>query len=251
MPPAEDGHGMSANPPAPLQPAIAANEEAGSINLIALMRSLRRRKRLAILTGVLVSSTLAGRTIHQRITAPVYSGGFQLLISDPISAGSSASGTFANLARNQISVDLPTLTQALTSPMVLDSVRTKLGADAAVLNSISIQSGSPGAPSGILTIGVKGQSPGQVMRGLQYLSKAYLSFALTQRRERLSDGLSFLAEQEPEIQARYDAIQAKINKFRVGTPESPPSELPTSFQSEVAKTQKEIYIATTLSLIHI
>ena len=245
MPPAEDGHGMSANPPAPLQPAIAANEEAGSINLIALMRSLRRRKRLAILTGVLVSSTLAGRTIHQRITAPVYSGGFQLLISDPISAGSSASGTFANLARNQISVDLPTLTQALTSPMVLDSVRTKLGADAAVLNSISIQSGSPGAPSGILTIGVKGQSPGQVMRGLQYLSKAYLSFALTQRRERLSDGLSFLAEQEPEIQARYDAIQAKINKFRVGTPESPPSELPTSFQSEVAKTQKEIYIATT------
>ena len=202
-------------------------EEAGGLNLREIWRAIRRRQRLVIVVGSVVAAIAFGSTVYRRITAPVYSGGFQLLITDPISSGSSGSttsgaedggGVVESLARNRTTVDIPTLIQTLSSPMVLDPVRQRLGDAASVVDSLSIsQAGDRrqgGQVQGVLQITLQGEYPAQLQRSLNSLSDAYLSFALSQRRERLRQGLRFLDEQEPVLEAKVNALQAQLAAFR-------------------------------------
>ena len=63
-----------------------------------------------------------------------------------------------------------------------------------------------------------------MQHGLSVLSKAYLAFSLAQRRERLSEGLRFLNQQEPVLADLVNTLQGKLADFRrrhnLLTPES-------------------------------
>jgi uncharacterized protein involved in exopolysaccharide biosynthesis len=208
----------------------SAEADAGGIQLIELWRAIRRRQRLVLVVGTTVFVACTVLTVFRRITAPVYAGSFQLLIADPISAGSGAGGAAGggdleggggvveSLARNRTSVDIPTLIQTLTSPLVLDPLRQQLGAASAPLDAITVsQPGKVtrgGLVQGVLEVKLLGRKPAEVQRSLNALSQAYLQFALSQRRERLAQGLLFLDQQEPLLVAKVDQLQGKLASFR-------------------------------------
>jgi succinoglycan biosynthesis transport protein ExoP len=204
-------------------------QEADGFNLGEAWRAVRRRRRLVLVVGAGVLAISLGSTLLKRITAPVYEGSFQLLITDPInSAGGGAGGSAAegalgggvveSLARNRTSVDIPTLIQALSSPLAMDPVRRALGESGAILNSLAItQAGDRrqgGAVQGVLQISLQGREPQAVQRSLTAVSKAYLAFTLAQRQERVSEGLRFLDKQEPLLEAKVDELQGQLARFR-------------------------------------
>ena len=111
-------------------------QDGGGIQLIETWQAIRRRQRLVLVVGSTVLVACMAITVYRRITAPLYAGSFQLLITDPISAGDGAGsgdeqggggGVVESLARNRTNVDIPTLIQTLSSPLVLDPLRQQLG----------------------------------------------------------------------------------------------------------------------------
>ena len=202
------------------------DQDSGGAQLIEIWQSIRRHQRLVLVVGTTVFVACSAITVHRRITAPVYAGSFQLLISDPISSEGAGGGSdleggggvVESLARNRTSVDIPTLIQTLSSPLVLDPLRQQLGAASAPINSLTVtQPGKVnrgGLVQGVLEVKLLGRKPAEVQRSLDALSQAYLQFALGQRRERLSQGLVFLDQQEPLLVAKVDQLQGKLANFR-------------------------------------
>jgi capsular exopolysaccharide synthesis family protein len=202
------------------------DQDSGGAQLIEIWQSIRRHQRLVLVVGTTVFVACSAITVHRRITAPVYAGSFQLLISDPISSEGGGGGSdleggggvVESLARNRTSVDIPTLIQTLSSPLVLDPLRQQLGAASAPINSLTVtQPGKVnrgGLVQGVLEVKLLGRKPAEVQRSLDALSQAYLQFALGQRRERLSQGLVFLDQQEPLLVAKVDKLQGKLANFR-------------------------------------
>jgi len=204
-----------------------AEPEAGGFQLQDIWRAILRRRRLVLVVSGLVFSVSFAATVVKRLTRPVYSGGFHILITDPISAGGSSSatadpslggGVVESLARNRTSVDVPTLIQTLTSPLVLDPIRQRLGAAAAPIDALQInQAGDrrqAGQVPGVLQITVQGGKPAELQLALRALSEAYIDFALNQKRERLAQGLVFLDEQEPLLTRKVNELEGQLAAFR-------------------------------------
>ena len=129
-------------------PATAGADD--NLDLSELWRALRRRRKLVGITAAAVLTLTAGITVSQRLFRPVYEGGFQLLISDPISDENRGSGgqeapggtMYAELARNTTSADIPTLIELLRSPAMLAPIASRFDLGAAALaNRISIATG--------------------------------------------------------------------------------------------------------------
>jgi polysaccharide biosynthesis transport protein len=89
-----------------------------------------------LITLVAVTAASTAWLGYQRLVHPVYEGHFRLLITDPVSPASGAGagansrsgrgGPIAAVALNRSQQDLPTLTQVLESPVVLEPVRQQL-----------------------------------------------------------------------------------------------------------------------------
>lgn len=216
------------------------------LQLSDLLKALRRRRRLTVVVACVVTTLAFATTVYRRLTAPVYSGGFVLLISDPINSDSSGArasdtgggGVVESLARNRTSADIPTLIQALSSPVVLEPVRRQLGESAPVLNTLNIsQPGDArrgGQVGGVLVVTLKGEVPGQIEHSLQALSQAYLNFSLSMRRERLAEGLRFLNEQEPVLESKVNKLQSELADFRRRHNLLAPDEQAKALKGEVA-----------------
>ena len=204
--------------------SLAADED--SIDLSELWRALKRRRKLVALTAGMVVALAALITGYQRLFRPVYEGGFQLLISDPISddnkgtaAGAEALNNtmFAELARNTTSSDIPTLIELLKSPSMLAPIARRFGTTSSKLaDRISIASGGSRQEKaeGVLTVELTGRDPQEDKRLLENLSSTYLQAALNQRQQRLADGIRFLNQQAPALEARTAELQSELATFR-------------------------------------
>jgi capsular exopolysaccharide synthesis family protein len=234
--------------------AIRVQEVGGDdeLNLRELWRALRRRQRLVLAVAGTVVLLGAANTLRQRLFSPVYEGGFQLLITDPISSGSSrggvdtsgqdpaTGGVIESLARNRTSTDIPTLTQVLTSPMVLEPVAQRLGqALPALAGNLTVKpagdrKGAAGGGDGVLQVTLRGSSQSELSSALSHLSQAYLNYALRQRQERLGEGISFLSAQEPVLEARVRELQEQLARFRQRNNLLAPEQEGIALKTEVA-----------------
>lgn len=207
---------------APQVQAPTASDDEG-LTIQEVLRALRRRKRLVVVTAVAVLVATAGITAYQRLFKPVYSGGFLLLIADPVNEDSSRGGggkdavsgtAFEQLALNSSSSDLPTLLEVLQSPLLLNPVARHFGGS--LPGEIAISSGGSDrrVAEGVLRVSVTGRDPKQLERLQRDLAAAYLAYSLNQRQQRLAEGLRFLDRQAPALQAKTDAIQAELARFR-------------------------------------
>ncbi|MCP9782964.1 polysaccharide biosynthesis tyrosine autokinase [Cyanobium sp. WKJ7-Wakatipu] len=202
-------------------PAAAAADD--NLDLSELWRALRRRSKLVGLTAAVVFAITAGKTAHQRLFQPVYQGSFQLLISDPISdenkrsGGQEGQGMYAELARNTTTADIPTLIEVLRSPAMLAPVAQRFGLRASSLGGrISIE--NPGnrlsTARGVINVTLTGGDPQQDKLLLEALSSTYLQAALNQRQQRLADGIRFLNQQAPALEAKTAELQGELAAFR-------------------------------------
>ncbi len=208
-----------------LQPAAASSGGSDDeIDLRELGRALRRRRKWITVTaaGVLGFSLLV--TAYQRIFQPVYEGSFTLLISDPINNENRSSsnagqrgGVIEELARNTTSADLPTLIEVLRSPVLLQPLAERYSMTTSQLaNRITITSGGErnSRADGVLHVTMTGSNPLADELLLGDLSQAYLQAALTQRQQRLADGIDFLDLQAPQLQQRSAELQQQLASFR-------------------------------------
>lgn len=198
----------------------AADSADDSLSLTSFYRVLRRRRKVAGFAASAVLAIAAAQTIHERLVNPTYQGSFQLLISDPINEsgrgrGDAAGGVFAELARNTTSSDVPTLIELLRSPFMLKPLSSRFGmSPGALADRISISAGGKGGSDGILNVSLTGRDPQEDQRLLDALSITYLEAALNQRQQRLTDGIRFLDEQAPALEAKTSDLRAQLSSFR-------------------------------------
>ena len=193
------------------------------INLSEIWRALLRQRKLVFTAAGTVFVLSLLNFVHQRIGNPVFAGSFTLLISDPLSderrETSDNSARFQQLARNTTSYDIPTLIEVLRSPVMLRPVAQQLNTSAGALASrITITQGKGRGRSGargILKVKVTGRKPSETARTLKALSAAYLQVAQKQRQQRLADGLKFLNQQAPELEARTSELEDELAQFRI------------------------------------
>ena len=216
----------SDRPLAPAPPRIAAagtlpsqvpessETDAEGVNFGAILQAVRRRRRLALLVATTVAGVAFGAIVWERVTAPIYQGSFQLLISDPISNEASGAGgeggTVEALARNRTSIDFESLVETLRSPMVLDPIRSQLGSAGGLLAAAEVEQ----IAEGVLKVSLSGSKPSEIQAALNTLSNAYLNFAIQQRQRQLNEGLKFLDEQEPRLQLTVNQLQGQLADFR-------------------------------------
>lgn len=204
-------------------PATAGADD--NLDLSELWRALRRRRKLVGITAAAILTLTAGITVYQRLFRPVYEGGFQLLISDPISDENRGGGgqqvpggtMYAQLARNTTSANIPTLIVLLRSPAMLAPIASRFDLGAAALaNRISIATGGTRQASaeGVIKVSLTGRDPQEDKRLLEALSSTYLQAALNQRQQRLADGIRFLNQQAPALEAKTAELQGELAAFR-------------------------------------
>ena len=200
---------------------LTAADDDG-IQLGDVWRVTLRRRRLVLTTAGIVFAVSLINAIYQRIANPVFAGDFTLLISDPLSDESRdttrVSTRFEQLARNTTSNDIPTLIEVLRSPLLLQPVAQQLNTSAAALASrITVRQGGEGRSKsqGILIVSVTGRQPAETKSLLKKLTSTYLQAAQQQRQQRLADGLNFLNQQVPALEARYSEIQNELAQFRI------------------------------------
>jgi polysaccharide biosynthesis transport protein len=183
-----------------------------------------------LITLVAVTAASTAWLGYQRLVHPVYEGHFRLLITDPVSPASGAgAGANANqagqspiaaVALNRSQQDLPTLTQVLESPVVLEPVRQQLAQrwpnERPPAITVTPSSGGRGQQAtGVLNVELTSGDAAMLQQALELTEAAYLNFALQQRRERLQEAVRFLDEQAPELQAKASAIQGEVQAFRL------------------------------------
>ena len=219
------------------QKETPASNEA-EVNIGDLLQALQRRRRLAI--AVFAVTVVAGalHTAWERAYRPVFQGGFKLLVSDPINADDRPSGAdggpIASVAlQGKASLNTGTLIQVLTSPLLLSPIEQRLGLAPGQLGGISISSPKAGVGNdGVLEVSLLWPDPAQGQEILKKVSQEYLAYSLRQRQEKLNQGLAFLDQQAPELQARVASLQSRLAAFRQRNGFVEPAEQAAEIQSQ-------------------
>ncbi len=231
-----DGNGESINPTDNLD-----------INILKVIQKLStRRRKLIILTFIIISSILSANSLYKRKFSPVYSGGFTLLVSDPINTSKTGNSIalaseFENLALGSTDNDLPTLIELLKSSFFLEDIAAKYSISMKELqNRLNITVGGDPtywrtAANGILQFKFISTNPVSDKLLLQDLSKTYLSTVNSMRQERLSEGLNFLNKQEPLLQEKVNKIQDKLKKLRIDNSLIEPLNFASGIEGELKR----------------
>ena len=216
------------------QPGIGTGDSFDdNINFAELLRALKRRKKLVGLTVLVIVILSAINTGYQRVFQPVYKGGFLLLITNPINSDKSGAGggeavsnpLFGDLARNSTLTDIPTLITLLKSPYLLSPLAQKLGISSGGLGariniglSPDAEGGSKGrggrSSDGVLVVEITGRNPKEDKVLLEQISSLYLQAALSERQQRLADGIRFLNQQAPALELKTAELQSEMAIFR-------------------------------------
>lgn len=220
------------------------------MNLGDLLRTLKRRQRIALVTVVAVIGLTGVKTTYDRIYNPVYEGGFSLLISDPITNESQQQNNTPNaiiesVARNGSTYDLTTLISYLQSPVLLDPVYSRNPKAVKIIKSLTIKPGQLASKDkfyapGILLVSLQTSDPSQAQILLNDIADSYLKMAQRERQQRLADGLKFLNLQTPALQLKSSELQQQLALFRQRNTVLEPTEESAPLNSRILKLNDEI-----------
>ena len=213
-----------AAPSLALAQSPAGAGEGDEIDLGKLLQALRRRRRLAV--SVMLASVLvgAGITFLQRAFSPTFAGSFKLLVSDPINqeSNSAPSDTGSDLESLALQgggrTNTGTLIEVLTSPLLLEPLESQLGlapGSLAARVTVAAAGDRKGGIDGVLVVNLQWPDAAQGEAILQKLSRSYLAYSLSQRQEKLTQGLAFLDQQAPALQHRLGDLQNRLAAFRL------------------------------------
>ena len=197
--------------PSPLAPA----EGDGGGGIKGLIRTIKRRQGVFLLTFGLVSGALALNTLRQRIFSPVYEGGFQIQISNPFEMEASRGGEskLETIARQTQKNDVPSLIVLMRSPLLVKPVADRMGVSINdLISNLSI------APAGnveeVLNVNLRWRDPAKGRLILNELSKDFTKFSKSQRESTLNSGVEFLERQAPGLRNNVTKLEAQLLDFR-------------------------------------
>jgi succinoglycan biosynthesis transport protein ExoP len=208
-------------------------DNQGGGSAAGLLRTIKRRQGLFLLTTTLVTGALAINTLRQRIFNPVYQGGFQLQVSNPLEerGGGTGAGSIESIARSNFKPDVPSLIVLLRSPLLIRSMADKQGVNMMdVINNLTIIPASRDVQN-VLNVSLRWGDPNKGRAILNSLSQDYTRFSLLQRQAALESAISFLNRQGPKIITRMDQLQGQMLRFRKENNFLDPSETATSILS--------------------
>jgi len=194
---------------------LAASEGSGTGGIKGLIRTIKRRQGVFLLTFGLVTGALALDTLRQRIFSPVYEGGFQIQISNPFEMAFAGGGEnkLESIARQQTKNDVPSLIVLMRSPLLVKPVADRMGVSMSDL--IANLSVSPaGNVDQVLNVNLRWRDPAKGRLILNELSKDYTKFSQTQRQAALNSGVDFLEQQAPALRKNVSRLEAQLKDFR-------------------------------------
>lgn len=199
--------------------AIQPLDEEGGLQLGQIVSTLRR-KAFLILGMTTVMAVLAQVSAMRQ--DPVYTAGFEIL-------------TRAVTAESEVVSSVPdTLTsrqqESVSGTEILDATKIKVLLSPSLLNPVvdQLKSQYPELTYSSLIQGLGVQANGQdillvtfsngdaqfVADVLDAVSKAYLNYSLEQRQRDIRQGIAFVEEQLPALEARVAEQQEKLQQFR-------------------------------------
>lgn len=198
----------------PLNPT--GDGQSGSGGLGGLVRTVKRRQSIFLITFAAVTGVLAINTLRQRIFDPVYQGGFQMQISNPFDTPSSGGGggSVESVARSEIETDIPSLIVLMRSPLLLGPVAQRQGIPLGALQGGLAINQESASVANVLNVSLRWPDPAKGKVILRQLAKDYTAFSLTQRQAAVNSGVRFLDEQAPAIEARVQKLSLEMLKFR-------------------------------------
>jgi capsular exopolysaccharide synthesis family protein len=207
--------------------------------LSALGQAINRRALWFWTTTLLVTGSIWGYTAYSYFFKPTYRSSFQMLVGDPTQGPintkqgtSSHDSESENLQRNPASgflntnraVDVQTLTQVLTSPMLVQQLLNRIpelrkpdetpneSLERIRTKELKVKLNKDSET--LLEVGFENKSPQVALNATQILSQAYLNYNTQQRKQRLQEGIDFLNQQFPGLQSRVSQLQAQLRDFR-------------------------------------
>lgn len=196
-----------------LAPLGGESREGGIQNLL---RTIKRRQTLFLLTSALVSGALAINTIRERIFSPVYQGSFQLQISSPFDETGSPvagdGGKIEAIARYKQRIDVPSLIVLLRSPYLTSPVASRLGlSNEEIARNLSM---ATAGVQNVIQVDLRWPDPTKGKALLAALANDYVAFSLSQRQATLNSGVKYLDQQAPAILREVATLENQLSRFR-------------------------------------
>lgn len=189
--------------------------EEDSIDLRQLTTIIKHRLRLigAVTLGMTTAAAIV--TFNQE---PKYKGSFKVLV-EPVAE--ETEDALSVLEQNSGGLDYETQIEVLRSPRVLNPIVENLDDKYPEIeyDELIAPSNSPLTigqldDTKILEISYVDPDPEKIQFVLDNLAEAYLRYSLEERRMDVRQGIDFVESQLPEVEARVDELQTKVQKFR-------------------------------------
>jgi len=180
-----------------------------------LIRTIKRRQGIFLLTFGVVTGALAINTLRQRVFSPVYEGGFQIQISNPFELAVSGPGEnkLETIARQAPKSDVPSLIVLMRSPLLVKPVADRMGVSMhELIDNLSVSSASN--VEQVLNVNLRWRDPNKGRLILNELSKDYTKFSQAQRQSALNSGVDFLEQQAPALIRNVSTLESQLKDFR-------------------------------------
>ena len=215
----------------------------GGLKLGPYIRMLKRN--LWIVVG---STLLLGGAAFVKSTSsvPTYQAGFRLLV-EPVTAEArlvdpsalTRNGGGINRAQE---IDYPTQLEILKSPAMLWPIYEQVSEEFPEFAYIQLQNDllverSP--QTKIIEVTFLGNDPGLVQTVLDETAAKYLQYSLQERKTRIGEGINFINDQLPTLEARASELQDRLQdlqqRFFVNDPENESAQLTEQLRGIVSQ----------------
>ncbi|EGJ30436.1 MULTISPECIES: polysaccharide biosynthesis tyrosine autokinase [Moorena] len=175
------------------------------------------RRRGVVIVGVVVTgmSFVIPRTLNEE---PSYQSKFRILV-EPVNAENDLGNLTPGLGNQNIksSLDYQTQIQVLRSPELMEVVLAEVQKTYPEISYNSLIGNLKITRLGktkILEISYQGNDPDLILTILEQLAKVYLNYSLNERQTNLRQGIQFIENQLPSLQARGNELQNQLQAFR-------------------------------------
>ena len=220
----------------PIQ-AFPQQEAEGGLKLGKLWLVLRRKSLLIILITLGVTGLSVFKALKER---PVYKSNFEILtkavtaenevvstVPQTLGKGSEASSTDNTLDKTKIKV---LLSPSLLNPVV-NGLKSKYPnlSYADLSKNLDIES----KDKNILTVGYSNERPSEVKEVLNMVAQTYLRYSLEDRRKDIRQGILFVSQQLPTLEAQVNTQQARLQKLRLTYNFIEPDSLAKQYDNQI------------------
>jgi capsular exopolysaccharide synthesis family protein len=227
------------------------------LNFRPLLRTVQRK---ALLVVGITGAVSAAAFIWAKQTIPAtYKGSFQLLVEPVTNEGRIVQPSALTRGEGGAEIsnlDYATQLEILRSPRMLSSIYERVKQRYPDLRyfifskSLGIErlanAQSP-EPTKIIQISYEAEQPEEVEFVLKVAAEKYLKYSLEERRSRISEGVKFIDDQLPELDARVNTLQLRLQRLqqqsRLNNPQTQGDQIYTQVReitNQQAQTQRDL-----------